>query len=58
MRENSLYNQLLDAEVVSSLANKYSFKVIFTPSIKITVPSVVQISWLTCQSVFLIAIRW
>lgn len=30
MRTNSLYNQLLEAEAVTSLANKYSFKVICT----------------------------
>lgn len=30
MRENALYNQLLDAEAVSSLAHKYSFKVIIS----------------------------
>jgi hypothetical protein len=28
MRKNSLYNRLLEAEAVTSLANKYSFKVI------------------------------
>jgi hypothetical protein len=30
MRENSLYNRLLEAEFVTSLTDKYSFKVIFT----------------------------
>lgn len=30
MRKNSLYNNLLEANAVTSLTNKYSFKVIFT----------------------------
>jgi hypothetical protein len=30
MRKNSLYNRLLEADAVTSLTNKYSFKVIFT----------------------------
>lgn len=30
MRMNSLYNRLLEADAVTSLTNKYSFKVIFT----------------------------
>jgi hypothetical protein len=30
MRKNSLYNRLLEANAVTSLTNKYSFKVIFT----------------------------
>lgn len=30
MRKNSLYNRLLEADSVTSLTNKYSFKVIFT----------------------------
>lgn len=30
MRKNSLYNHLLEADAVTSLTNRYSFKVIFT----------------------------
>jgi hypothetical protein len=31
MRKDSMYNHLLEAEAVASLANKYSFKVILAP---------------------------